>query len=434
MKFSVAIFAFLPLLALAEDGLAPEDRPWPDISLWQRISSKPHMPHDPRTGTPCHVWYNNDGTWDCDTVLSYTTTDRRWFFGWPGMVNNCKKFYAVRYDDTCASVASLFAVSVDDCIMWNDMAGRDCHQLTVKTFVCVFARTGIQTPLPTQVDMVANCNKFHYIWKGNTCDQVTWYNDITQQQFAQWNPKVGLECTSLLPDHHACVGVDGESSIPSATPTPTPTPSSTAPSNGIETPQPTQPDMVSNCNKFHYIWKGNTCGQVTGYNGITQEQFAQWNPKIGLQCHGLHGLWAETYACPDMVGNCNKFHWIWKGNTCGQVTSYNAISHHDLATWNPQVGEQCTGLWAEAYACVGVLAGAATPDKTTPSNGIETPQPTQPGMVDSCKKFHWISKGNTCWQITSHNGISQQDFATWNPQIGEECTGMWADAYACVGV
>lgn len=86
MKFSVAIFALLPLLALAEDGLAPEDRPWPDISLWQRISSKPHMPHDPRTGTPCHVWYNNDGTWDCDTVLSYTTTDRRWFFGWVSAV------------------------------------------------------------------------------------------------------------------------------------------------------------------------------------------------------------------------------------------------------------------------------------------------------------------------------------------------------------
>ncbi|KAM3434922.1 hypothetical protein NHJ13734_005780 [Beauveria thailandica] len=599
-KLIVAILAFLPLPARANDGL------WPDDALWEKVSEKPTMPYDPRTASPCTEWYNNDGSYGCDSVVSYTMTDVVLFHRWnpsiihicknfqknksycldasdaeppaelptptttltptpthdpngiftplpaqPGMVNNCNKFYAVGYDDTCASVSSLFVVSLDNFIKWNGVASKDCDQLTVKNYVCVStfdqgqrtilasatssattsAGNGIQTPEPTQADMVSNCNKFHYIWKGNTCGQVTSYQGITQEQFARWNPKIGIDCTSLWSDHYACVGVDGESSTPSSTapsngietPQPAqpemvsncnqfhyiwkgnscwqitsyrgitqeqfaqwnprvglqcdglsaeayacvgvledaPTPDPTTPSNGIETPQPTQPDMVSNCNQFHYIWKGNTCWQITSHRGITQEQFAKWNPKIGLQCDGL---WAETYACvgvledaptpdptpdpttpsngietpqptqPDMVSNCDQFHWISKGNTCGQITSYNQISLQDLATWNPQIGEQCTGLWADAYACVGVIGDAPTPDKTAPSNGIETPQPTQPGMVSNCKLFHWISKGNTCGQITWYNQISQQDLATWNPQIGEQCTGLWADAYACVGV
>ncbi|EGX89011.1 LysM domain protein [Cordyceps militaris CM01] len=55
-------------------------------------------------------------------------------------------------------------------------------------------------------------------------------------------------------------------------------------------------------------------------------------------------------------------------------------------------------------------------------------------MVSNCVKFYYISKGNYCGQITAYNGISEQDFATWNPQVGQQCEGLWAEAYACVGV
>lgn len=136
---------------------------------------------------------------------------------------------------------------------------------------------------------------------------------------------------------------------------------------------------------------------------------------------------------PGMVKNCNKFHYIYKGNNCGQITSYDNVSQQDFAKWNPEVGLQCTGLQEEAYACVGVIPDA-TPTSSAPPHGIQTPQPTQPGMVKNCNKFHYIFKGNTCGQITSYNHISQHDFATWNPQIGQDCTGLWADAYACVGI
>ncbi|KAJ6784715.1 hypothetical protein PWT90_00458 [Aphanocladium album] len=48
---------------------------------------------------------------------------------------------------------------------------------------------------------------------------------------------------------------------------------------------------------------------------------------------------------------------------------------------------------------------------TTLVNGITTLIPTQPGMVDNCNKFHHIYKGYAYDQITSYNGISQEDFA-----------------------
>ncbi len=314
------------------------------------------------------------------------------------------------------------------------------------------AGNSVQTPQPTQGDMVGNCNSFHYIYKGNTCGQIPSYHSITQEQFARWNPKVGKDCTGLVADAYACVGVIQDS-------TPTPTPTSTTPSNGVQTPQPTQPDMVKNCNSFHYIYKGNTCDQIASYHSITREQFARWNPRVGADCSGL---WVDTYACvgvigedhptptpttpsngvqtpqptqPDMVKNCNKFHYISKGNTCDQVTSYQSITQEQFARWNPKVGMDCSGLWADTYACVGVIGeDHPTPTPTAPSNGIQTPQPTQGNMVKNCNQFHYIYKGNTCAQITSYHHISQHDFATWNPLVGEQCAGLWADAYACVGV
>jgi hypothetical protein len=82
-----------------------------------------------------------------------------------------------------------------------------------------------------------------------------------------------------------------------------------------------------------------------------------------------------------MVGNCNKFHFIGGNTVCGQVLSYQKISIEDLYRWNPSVNADCTGLQKSANVCVGVIGGGSSPTPTTSAgNGIQTPQPTQPGM------------------------------------------------------
>ncbi|KAK2035449.1 hypothetical protein LX32DRAFT_700234, partial [Colletotrichum zoysiae] len=248
--------------------------------------------------------------------------------------------------------------------------------------------------------------------------------------------------------------------------------STTAPGNGIATPQPIQPGMVSNCNKFYWVAQGVSCSQVLGSQQITLADFAQWNPAVGSECTGM---WAEVNVCvgviggntppsttakppatttapagngvqtpqptqPGMVADCNKFHWIAQGVSCGQVISYQKISLADFVRWNPTVGNDCTGMWADVNVCVGVVGGAAPTTTTRPTttttagNGVQTPQPTQPGMVTNCKKFHYVSEGNTCDQIIGYQKITLANFVKWNTGVGSSCQNMWAKTYVCVGV
>lgn len=135
-----------------------------------------------------------------------------------------------------------------------------------------------------------------------------------------------------------------------------------------------------------------------------------------------------------MVGNCNKFYWVNKGDKCDDVVAKNGIPLRDFLTWNPKVGSQCSGLWADTYACVSIIGYKPPPTSTKPNNGVETPMPTQPGMVQNCNKFQYVNTGDSCTTIASKAGISVADVARWNPQAGSQCTGLWANAYACVGI
>lgn len=82
---------------------------------------------------------------------------------------------------------------------------------------------------------------------------------------------------------------------------------------------------------------------------------------------------------PGMLSNCNKFHWVSHGNSCDQIASFNGISLADFVRWNPTVRGDCSGMWAEVNICVGVVGGQTTtaaslPTATTkPPCGVQTP-------------------------------------------------------------
>lgn len=66
--------------------------------------------------------------------------------------------------------------------------------------------------------------------------------------------------------------------------------------------------------------------------------------------------------------------------------------------------------------------------------GIKTPTPLQPNVVRNCNKFVLVKPNETCYTVASANGISVDQFQTWNPSTGNGCTSLWANAYACVSV
>lgn len=247
--------------------------------------------------------------------------------------------------------------------------------------------------------------------------------------------------------------------------TPSPIPSSvistpattTSAGNGITTPTPTQPNIVSNCDKFHLVETGQTCEVIAGLYGISQDELKAWNPNAGSSCTGL---WADAYACVSIIGhesaptttspgngiatptptqgsivnNCDAFHFVEVGQTCEVIAGLYGITQDEFKAWNPSVGSACTGLWANAYACVSTIGHAPSPTTTTPGNGISTPTPTQATIVNNCDAFYFVVAGDTCETITAKHGITQAQFLAWNPSVGSTCSGLWANAYACVSI
>lgn len=219
--------------------------------------------------------------------------------------------------------------------------------------------------------MNKNCNQFHKIKSTTTCSSIESYYNLPLKDFYSWNPSVGSSCTALLVDYWVCVSVIGWSP-PRTTTTPTPNPTPTKPSNGISTPSPVQPKIVSNCNKFHMVKTTTTCASIQDYYSISISQIAQWNPSVGSTCNAL---------------------------------------------------------WSGYYVCVGVIGQTTQPPVADP-----TPSPHQPGMFKNCKKFHLVKKTTTCSSIQDYYKITMAQIAKWNPAVGTNCNALWADYYVCVGV
>jgi hypothetical protein len=123
-----------------------------------------------------------------------------------------------------------------------------------------------------------------------------------------------------------------------------------------------------------------------------------------------------------MISNCNKFAYVNPGDTCDNVAFWNGIGGQWVKLWHG-IEEACLSIQAKTYVCVGVISG----------NGIATPTPAHPGMVNNCKKFAYVNPGDTCDGIGFWNGIGGQWVKLWN-RIEEACLSIRAKTYVCVGV
>ncbi|OTA84782.1 carbohydrate-binding module family 50 protein [Hypoxylon sp. CO27-5] len=329
----------------------------------------------------------------------------------------------------------------------------------------LFAALGsayLQDP-PTTADpnTVSDCSWWIVAASTDTCEAIADANGISVSDFELvYNPSVGTVCALNVGQSYC---VERNFGIPPVTTTTTTSaPTSTTTGNGITTPTPSQPGMVSNCNKFDFVNPDDSCSAIAARNGITVVQLSEWN-SAGEDCTSL---WGKVYVCvgvigasttstitttstttgngittptptqPGMVSNCNKFDFVNKGDSCSAIASRNGITIANLIEWN-NAGTDCTSLWGEVYVCVGVVGTSTTlstsTTTTTTGNGVSTPTPTQPGMVSNCHKFDFVNKGDTCAAIASRNGISVEDLVLWNSG-GTDCTSIWALVYVCVGV
>lgn len=96
----------------------------------------------------------------------------------------------------------------------------------------------------------------------------------------------------------------------------------------------------------------------------------------------------------------------------------------------------CSNLWLGYYICVHV-AGAPTTSSTTvtttTSADVTGPTPQQPGIIETCNKYHLVESGDGCTSIATKYGISLANFYHWNPSVGSSCGSLWLENYVCVG-
>lgn len=240
----------------------------------------------------------------------------------------------------------------------------------------------------------------------------------------------------------------------------------------VTTPTPTQTGIASNCDDFYFVVSGDTCYDIAAAQGISLDDFYAWNPAVGTSCGGLQAGYyvcvgvssgtttttkstlststvsqtTTTAAAPSptqsgLTSNCDDFYLVVSGDGCYDIAADNGISLDDFYDWNPAVGDDCSGLWPNYYVCVGISTTAPTTTTTSKAttttssgNGITTPTPTQAGMVSNCDTFHLVVSGDGCYDLAASAGITLDEFYSWNPAVGDDCSGLWTGYYVCIGI
>jgi LysM repeat protein len=137
-----------------------------------------------------------------------------------------------------------------------------------------------------------------------------------------------------------------------------------------------------------------------------------------------------------MVDGCNEFYFVESGDTCYDIAAENGIPLGTFYAWNEAVKTDCSGLQAEVYVCVGVGSRPTTTTTapTSTATVFPTPTPIQDGMVANCGKFYFVQPGDGCWDLAAEEGIALGDFYAWNPAVKDDCSGLQAEVYVCVGL
>ncbi|RBR15596.1 uncharacterized protein FIESC28_07237 [Fusarium coffeatum] len=221
------------------------------------------------------------------------------------------------------------------------------------------------------------------------------------------------------------------------------------------------------------------CAYLEDYWNLKHSQFVEYNPTVKDDCSGMqfghsycvevnnglprkeesassktttpvsmaeptktHQASQASQTQDGLIDTCVSFYQAKKGDTCPKIIAEhnNTFDKDDLVKWNPAIQEDCSGIWANYYYCVGVPGTPTSPPTRTQEATIKPtspskPSPTQDGLISSCTRFHQAKKGETCTNIISTFGTFDFDtFYEWNPAVGEECSGIWANYYYCVGI
>ncbi|KAF2790877.1 carbohydrate-binding module family 50 protein [Melanomma pulvis-pyrius CBS 109.77] len=59
--------------------------------------------------------------------------------------------------------------------------------------------------------------------------------------------------------------------------------------------------------------------------------------------------------------------------------------------------------------------------------------PHQPNIISTCTTYYRVAEGDYCLAIvTKYGNFTLNDFYTWNPDVGTDCSNLLLNNYVCI--
>ncbi|KAH7183621.1 uncharacterized protein B0J16DRAFT_402152 [Fusarium flagelliforme] len=330
----------------------------------------------------------------CDiNVDNFNATDSAFNVTNPGVEEDTcvtGKTYSAKDGDSCDSIAVAEGVSAATLYYINSNI-FDCKRIAAGTNLCL--------PL--------TCTQLYKVKKGDTCVDIAINANILTDRLLSFNPQIDSNCTNLYDadpywGSTLCVS----------------TPGGTYSGQPVDDSQPTDPEPVDppsgapvangttkQCSHWFTHDDSLSCAQICLAYKIPVNLFTEINPSLN-----------KTTCDTDLVAG-------------------NAYCLEPVAGWyQPTPTVTTTPGATVSRSAMGTKSATATNSATHTSGNEPSHSPEQPGIVDGCSKWHYVDDGDGCYSIAEKYKIELTDFYSWNPNVGDGCTGLWLHYYICVGV
>ncbi|KAJ0147428.1 Uncharacterized protein HZ326_9923 [Fusarium oxysporum f. sp. albedinis] len=296
---------------------------------------------------------------------------------------------------------------------------------------------------PVHPGQPSNCIAWHTVRQGDDCETVPRRYYITKKEFLAWNPTVSKDClTNFWLKYAYCVRVDVANT------------QSTKESITSTTKMPSTEDLSST---------------ITSASGIISKSIATTSANTTYSVLNPVSTWNITTPTTDVTWppkatqsgqpkDRNKWHLVHGRQSCRDVLSTHSsfMKKEDFFKWNPEVHQDCSGLFVGYRFCVGVKSNSTgnlewetstppftpppeptthKPTKLTPSGSNFTPTPTHGPMPTDCVNYHQAEADESCRDILkTYNYLSKDQFFKYNPVLEKNCDGLWRGNWYCIGV
>ncbi|PWN48362.1 hypothetical protein IE53DRAFT_200552 [Violaceomyces palustris] len=349
-----------------------------------------------------------------------------------GSDEGCTSTYKVVQDDTCQSIATSHALTVEQLLQLNSGIDADCTNLSVGQTYCMSNATipGSSTSDPDQGGGVEDdCAQRYESVDGDTCDSISKAHSISTSTLESLNPS--LDCGG------------GSDKLTSG-----------------------QSVCVQGCTSRYTVQSGDTCYDIADSHGTTVSAIQSLNP--GLDCDllslGEKICLASSSSSsspsdsngsgsndPEVQCDSNPYT-VQSGDTCYDIASQHVLTTAELLAENP--GLDCQALRVGQTVCLGAKACFVTHTVESGENchkiasrfkvDFDTFKSRNPDLSctkiqvgdivclgpDACLGMYTVQSGDTCHGIASSHNLDFDVFKSKNPGI--HCTQIKAGDQVCI--